>query len=442
MNSRDWVRLTFVAAAIVTVALLAACSGGDDGPIEPPTNTPPTIALQFSKIGVVRSSTTQLSVSVNDLDDDPLTVTWSVTRGSITSLNSANTLVQWNVPATVGVDSVYVEVSDGTASRSTAVQIKVGWPLNTSNAPGTLLKSQSPYIVTVTGNPPRLIVADAQTVIEPGTELLLETAGMVIDVSDTLVVVGNPAEPIVIRPNLNNLTCGDDRGWWQGINVANNISDPGYLEMDNAHIWYGQWGVRLREQGTAVIRNSELRCSGNNGVLHEGSGVLLIDNTEIRDGKLDGIGVDAITFVPDSLIVSDCHIAFNGRTGIAMNLQDQFGDADIVIEYSNIEFNSEHGVTLMNAVFPSFHYNRFFGNGVGSTNGLNHIWLFSGFAAGSSITTVDATCNFWGAPVTNLATIDATIRDSLDTATVGARVIASPWSNENPLVTTSTCVVP
>ena len=131
--------------------------------------------------------------------------------------------------------------------------------------------------------PLRVVLVDDHDAMRDAFRTILETAGMVIDVSDTLVVVGNPAEPIVIRPNLNNLTCGDDRGWWQGINVANNISDPGYLEMDNAHIWYGQWGVRLREQGTAVIRNSELRCSGNNGVLHEGSGVLLIDNTPIVD---------------------------------------------------------------------------------------------------------------------------------------------------------------
>ena len=423
----------------VMAGALAGCGGDSGGGGVEPVNHPPTIAFQFNKIGIVRNTPTQLSVNVSDLDGDPLTVTWSVTRGTIAPLNTANTLVRWTPPNAVGVDSVTIAVSDGSASASVVSEIKVGWPFSGNGAPARFFKSQSPYIVTVPGT--AVFATVGPTVIEPGTELLLETAGTLIDVTDSLVVVGTPSEPIVIRPNLRNLTCGDDRGWWQGIKVYTDFPVNGHIDLDYAQIWYAQYTVRLRDQGSATIRNSEIRCSGQNGVLHEGGGALLIEDTHIKDGAYDGIAVDALTFLPDSILVSGCDVSFNGRTGIALKLDDQLQAVPIVIEYSNIEFNTEHGITLDNAVFPKIHFNRFFGNGASSQNGLNNIWLFSD-PNGAPIDSLNAACNFWGAPVSDLLTIDATIRDHADTATVGTRVIASPWSNENPLVTTSTCVVP
>ena len=427
-------------AALAVV--LAACSSGDGGGGVEPTNHAPSITFQFNKIGIVKNIPVQLSVTVSDLDGDPVAVTWSVTRGTITTLNAAKTLAQWNVPNAVGVDSVTVRASDGTATSTVVSEIKVGSAFSGNRALARYAKNQSPYIVNVTGSPPVLAVTLGTTVIEPGTELLLETPGAVIDVTDSLLAIGTPTEPNVIRPNLRNLKCGDDGGWWQGFKVYTDFPVNGQLQLDYGQIWYGNWTVRLRDQGSAVVRNSELRCSGQAGVLHEGGGVLILEDTVIRDGAFDGIGVTSLTFQPDSIVVHACHIAFNGRTGIALELDDQLQEVPITIDYSDIEFNAEHGITLKTAVFPSIHYNRFFGNGAGGPNGLNHIFLFSGYPNGAGVTQLDAACNFWGAPVSNLSTIDAMIRDELDTATVGTRVIASPWSNENPLVTTSTCVWP
>ncbi len=433
---------------LAALGLLVSCGGDEGGGVEP-ENHPPTITMSFSKIGVVRSvpitpSLVQLSVTVADPDNDPISVTWSVTRGTITPLNAANTLVQWNAPMTVGVDTVTVEADDGTTSRSVVTEIKVGTAFTGSSAPARFEQSRSPYIVNVTGTTPVLAISGNATVIEPGTELLLETAGAVINVADSLLAIGTPSAPIVIRPNLRALNCGDDRGWWEGIKVDS--SDPpahGYLEMDYVELTYGRFAVRLRDQGSAVIRNSIIRCSGQNGVLHEGGGVLLIEDTQITDGELDGVVIDSDTFAPDSILVDGCIITFNGRTGIALDLMDTALEVPILIQYSDIRFNAEHGITLANEVLAEIHFNSFFGNGAGSQSGLNSIWLFSGYPGGASVTQVDATCNFWGAPVSNQSVIDAVVRDNLDTGTVGARVVTNPWSNENPLVLPgSTCVVP
>jgi hypothetical protein len=431
---------------VAALGVLVSC-GGDEGGGVVPVNHPPVITMPFSKVGVVRSavqpSLVQLSVTVSDPDGDPIEVTWSVTRGTITPLNAANTLVQWNVPSSVGVDSVTAEASDGTTSRRVVTEIKVGTAFSGSDAPARFEQIRSPYIVTVTGAPPVLAITGSSTVIEPGTELLLETASAVINVADSLIAIGTPSAPIVIRPNVRNLDCGDDRGWWEGIKVdSSNPPSHGYLALDYAELSYGQFTVRLRDQGSASIRNSIIRCSGQNGVLHEGGGVLLLEDTQVIDGEFDGVAIDSDTFQPDSILVHGCRISFNGRTGVVLRLNDPLQEAPILIEYSEVRFNAEHGITLENAVFPEIHFNSFFGNGAGSQSGLNSIWLFSGFPVGSSITEIDATCNFWGAPVSSQSVIDAVVRDMQDTGTVGARVVTNPWSNENPLVTTSTCVVP
>ncbi len=437
------IRARWLGCLAILSAVVASCSSGDGGGGVEPVNHKPTVSLQFNKIGVVRNVPVNLSVTVNDIDGDPVTVTWSVTRGTIASLNTANTQVRWTPVNTVGIDTVTVDVTDGAASSQVVSEIKVGWPFSGNTAPARFYKSQSPYIVTLTGTPV-LSVNSGTTVIEPGVELLLETIGSTIDVTDTLVAVGNSSDRIVIRPNLRNLTCGDDRGWWEGIKVYTDFPVNGHLEMDYVDLWYGQYSVRLRDLGSATIRNSEIHCSGTNGVLHEGGAVLILENTEVSDGALDGvaIGGPSSTFLPDSVVIAGCDIRLNGRTGLAFNIDDQLQEVPISIEYNNIEFNIEHGITLDRAVFPSIHYNRFFGNGSGSTSGLNHIWLFGPFPQGVSVAEIHAECNFWGAPVGNLATIDAMIHDSLDSGAITTRVVANPWSNENPLVTTSTCVVP
>jgi hypothetical protein len=424
-----------IPALLAVVGLLVGCSGGDGGGVEP-VNNAPTIAFQFSKIGIVKNVPTTLSVNVNDLDGDPMTVSWAPTRGTITSLNPpTNTQVRWNPPDAVGVDTIAVTVSDGTASKTIREQIKVGFPFNGSAAPNLFRKDRSPYIVTVTGTPPLLLI-DAPTIIEAGVEILLETPGAEFDVTDSLTVVGTPDDPIMIRPNVRHQTCSDDRGWWAGIKVANFLR-TGILEMDYAFIWYAQWGVRLRDSGAARIRHSEIRCSGQNGILHESSGALELESTRVSDGLLDGVEVTSLSLLPDAITIRECNIAFNGGSGLVFDLADSLATVPIVVEYTNLEFNGDHAITLANAVFPEIHYNRFLGNGVP----LSNIWCYSGYAFGTAFTTLNVTCNFWGAPVNNVSTIEATIRDAQDTATVQGDMVVSPWSNENPLVGPSSCTV-
>ncbi len=421
--------------------LALGCSGGDDGGVAPPENRSPNITVDFSKIGVARNTSTQISASVSDPDGDPLTITWTATRGTITSLNGANTLVQWSVPATVGVDSITAQVSDGTASKSAKIGIKVGTSFSGGPARTVFLKSQSPYIVSVSGAPPVLVVTDVATTIEAGTELLIETPNSVIDISDSLLAVGAPGDEIVIRPNLRNLTCGDDRGWWQGLKVTSDL-EAGHAELNYVQIWYARWAVRLRDSGSATIRNSALRCSSESGVLHEGGGALIVEDTQITDGELDGITLDTGTFSPDEIEITGCLLKQNSRYGVWANLDDQAGSIPFTIEASNFEFNGQNAIRMSGASNPLIHFNRFDGNGIGQ--GLIDIYLENGFPIGENFTTISATCNFWGAAMASATPIEARIRDSGDTANIVADVVVTPWSNQNPYPNpgASTCVLP
>jgi len=214
--------------------------------------------------------------------------------------------------------------------------------------------------------------------------------------------------------------------------------------MNYGEVWYAQYGVRLRDQGSAWIRNSAIKCSGQNGVLHEGDATLILEDTEVSNGGLDGVAVggSAATLLPDSVLIDGCNIQFNGQTGIALDLLDTFQEAPIVIQNNNVEYNAQHGITLARAVFPRIRYNRFFGNGAGSVNLLNHIWLFDGYPNGAAVTVLNATCNFWGSSISNGATIAAWIRDAADAGAVTTSVDFDPWLNEDPRVMAPTCSNP
>jgi hypothetical protein len=331
--------------ALALAGWVAACSSSDDGAVEP-TNRVPTIDFLFTKIGVVYNTSVNLSVDVADPDGDALTVTWVTTRGAITYLNAEHTLVSWSVPNSVGTDTVTISASDGIATTRITEVIKVGWPFNGQTALAYFEKSKSPYIVTVGGSPAVLSVNGGATIIEAGTELLLETPGTVIDVTDSLTIAGSVTEPVVIRPNVRHQVCGDDRGWWEGIKVSTDFPDDGNLDMNYGQIWYAQYGVRLRDQGSARVRNRAIKCSGQYGVLHEGDATLILEDTEVSDGRLDGIAVGgpAVTLLPDSVLVDGCNIKLNGRTGLALDLFDVLEEVPVLIQTatSSTTPNTDH----------------------------------------------------------------------------------------------------
>jgi len=429
---------------LLVLAALGCTSGGDT---VTPVNRPPTIDLLFTKIGVVRAIPVDLAVLVDDLDEDPLTITWSITRDptktALTPQNAEKTVVRWATPVAAGTDTLTVRVSDGQLSSSITAVIRVGYAAGGQTALADYEKAKSPYIVSPpAGNPIYSVPEGQTTTIEAGTELLIDVPGTVIDVAGgTLIANGTSIEPVIIQPNDRTFKCGDERGWWEGIRGSTSIGGAnGLIDLNYTEIRYGQKAVRLRDNANAVVTNCMIRCSGDAGILVEGSGSFTAIDTEISNGRADGIAIAAITSTPDSVIVRGCDIRINGNSGIRMAITDPSGSVPIVVEYNRIEFNFTRGITLSHAEFPRIHFNHFSGNGVGT--GVTNIYLENGFPEGVSVPQLDASCNYWGAPVANQSTIDGTIWDSLDSGSVGTRIVVSPWLNASPFTTPPTCTPP
>lgn len=427
----------------VLVGMLMACSGGDDSPVEP-ENRPPTITFAFTKLGVVKNVPVNLSVSVDDLDNDPLTVTWTITRNApLVSQNPssspANTIMRWTVPAAVGIDTVVVSVSDGTATASITEVIKVG--SSASGAQAIFTTANSPYIVNLNDTSPVFQVGESFTSeMQAGVELLLEDEGTIIDVTGRLDCQGTDADPVVIRPNLRDLQCGEERGWWEGILVSRSAGagNAGEIELDHTEIWYAQNAVRLVNDATASLHDCRILCSGDTGVRHEGSGKLELVDCDVTAGRVHGIaiGTNVSTAVPDSVRIERCDITFNEGAGLVVSIDDQDVVASIIVEFNKIERNALRGVTLARASFPAMHFNLFNSNGVSA--GISNIYLESGYPNGVTMPTLNATCNYFGA--NNQAAIDATIRDSLDNpGLVGTRVDTDPWLTQDPTTVPPTC---
>jgi hypothetical protein len=378
-------------------------------------------------------------VAVDDPDQDPMTVTWTITRGTLTAQNAAKTLMEWVAPSSVGVDTVTVRVTDGSVTRSVSAAIKVGYPA--SVAPAVFLKSRSPYIVAVDPSNPTLPIDAGQiSTIEPGTELLLDTPGMVIDVSGTLIANGTAGEHVVIRPNVRGLQCGDERGWWEGIRGYSFAPDDGDIQLNHTEVWYAESGVRLINNASASLHDCLVRCSGDAGIQHDGAGRLDVFDTQVTDGEGTGIAIgnNVSTSLPDTVRIDGCDLRFNGTNGLHVNINDVLAEAQILVTYNVIESNIVHGVALSRSSFPQMHYNTFRANGVGG--GISNIFLSSGFPGSADVDTLNATCNFWGSVIPNQTIIDQTIRDSQDApGTIGTRVWTNPWLNEDPRVTPPSC---
>lgn len=415
---------------------VAACSSGGGGGTEP-VNTAPTVAFTFPKLVVGRGATVDLTASATDKDGDKLTISWTITRG--TPLTGTGKTLRWTAPLTVGTDTVRIHVTDGTHNRTITEIVKVGRVV--TGTTGNLVRALGPYLIEApVADPVVTIPANEERTIEAGTEVYLDTKATVIRVLGRLEAHGTEDLPIVFRPNDRTITCADDRRWWEGFRgESDDISlTDGEIDLEHVHVHYAAKGVRLSGGSSATIRNAKFQCCGDAGVAIEGTGTLVLLDTEIINGLGAGVlvGGSAIASLPDSVHVQGCRLAINGDAGLRLDLNDLGQQVPIVIEYNKIEFNFVHGISLGRAVFPGIHYNHFLGNGDAE---VSNVFLQSGYPNGAPVATLDVTCNFWGGSISNQATIDDMIRDSLDTATVGTRVISCPWLNASPLTTTPDC---
>jgi len=418
-------------AIAVLVALVGALVGcAEDNPVEV-ANQPPVIAFTFDPLGVQKGVPVNLSVSVSDPDDENLSVSWSITRGTLTSQNPAKTIMQWLPPDATGLDTVTVQVSDGKVSRQVVEPLYVCTRTTAGIAQAFYQASDSPYIIAPSST--QLLVDEgAACTIDAGVVFLIDTPGLEIQVLGDLSVQGTVDEPVTMRPNDRTLSCQGDAGWWNGINVRSGIVTSGTMDMDYAVVSYGETNVLVSEGGTASVSDSRLICGKDAGAKMAGSRWLRVERCEITSNTSYGVDIFGIASRPDSVRVLFNTIRFNGNTGIHMRLDDGTHAARITVARNLIEWNGTNGIQLEQAVFPDIHQNHFAFNGHGGA--LMNLRLETGYpGSGAPFDTLDATLNYWGASFTNPIGIEQTIRDSFDDGGVGTRVKVEPWLNASPI---------
>lgn len=416
--------------AVATV--IAGC--GSDSTVTV-VNQEPSITFAFNKLAVPKGIQERISVVVSDPDeDDALTVSWSFTDGTFTPVpGTSNTSVDWTPPTTVGSVIVKVTVSDGEASAFVEEEILVGTRVSSSNALTTYLEANSPYILAPPGTSPNILIPfGANYNVEAGVQLLIDTPGTTIDVEGTWTVVGTAVKPIVIRPNDRTLRCQDGRGWWEGINVTNDDvnpgASPGTLTMSYAEVTYGQEVIRVWKGATLTLTNTLITCAGSAGVRMAGPGVLTVDACEITNNKLYGIQISSLTTLPTSISITGSDLSINENTGLEIDINDTLLDVPITLTGNRFSFNLVHGVSLKRASEPVISNNSFSFNGAGSSN----LFLDSGFPGGASLDTLVCANNYWTQSTLN--GIESSITDSVDDASVGTRVIVTPWLTTDPWV--------
>jgi hypothetical protein len=409
--------------------MLSGCS--EDEATAPERNTPPEISFTFNKLAVPKGIDVDLTVSVSDEDDDPLTVTWEITRGWLNPDDQGKPQMTWTPPTEVGLDTVRVRVSDGKASRTIEETIAVGtrWMSGIPAEPWTA--ALSPVILVGEQDPPQFAVPDLATLrIGEGVEVLVRE-GLIWYVQGTLETRGTQAEPVVITPNHRS----PSEGFWKGIQVEEGHEEPpGSVDMEYTTIKYAQHNIQIASlafKPSARLKGCRLLFSQNEGILHKSRGALIVEDSAIKDNLGSGIVVQKPTSLPDSIRIQGSAIQHNGGAGIVIDVKDSTKTIPISIIGNEITWNTSYGIHVIRAAYPAIHQNALHTNDVGKTNPLNRLNLVLEPGFIGAVDTVYAEDNYWLA--NEAVYIDQTIYDQMDNPSeINARVKFWPWLSAWP----------
>jgi hypothetical protein len=408
-----------------------------------PINQAPTIEFTFTDIVVRNNFTHDLTVAVGDPEGDPLTVTWSITSGTLTPQNSAKTVMEWDPPNSPGVDTVTVSVTDGEFTRSVTEQIKRGtlFTMSVGTPTRTFTEDDSPYIVQASTPTPS--IGEGQTItLEAGVEWYItkdENDALpdieTIAVEGTLMTNGTGSKPVLIRPNDRTLRCSDGRGWWGGFD----LTPTGAASLSHTEISYGEYNIRLSQgSSSANLQNCRLLCSSQAAIKMENNGVLTVNNCQITDNGNHGIDISSLVGLPTNVTITNNDIRFNGHTGIYMDLLDETQSVPITIRHNRIEFNASNGIALMHAVWPTIENNDISKNNTGTLSNIRLLVPFPDPGAGGflieedwdSLLTIN---NYWGGTFEpgEASFIEQGVWDTKDNSSLGTRIIVEPWANDS-----------
>jgi len=421
----------YIPSCMLLIFLLIGAMGCSETTTVPVENDPPTVAFTFDPIAVARGANVTLTVTATDPDEDPLTITWDVTRGTLNSAYQGKPTMPWRAPSQAGTDTVTVTVTDGQNTVSIADTIVVGY-IWTSVVSGQVTwdVSESPVVISSSTSPPRLVVeAHASLTIQPDVVVYVQE-GSIFDVAGTLHSSGTADHLVKFFANSRD----PEPGFWEGMlgsTDAGSGAPPGSFDLKYTRITYAAQNLLLTNGSSANLQNCQLYFSRDAALHHDsGSGSLVVNNCQITDNNGNGVEISAISTRPAFVNITHSKISFNGGMGISIGLNDPNGDTPITISENEITWNSFYGIQLYDAVYPTVNFNSIYNNDRLKSNAANrqNFRLEPGWSG--NLPEIDATNNYW--LTTDSLVIEQTVYDSKDNMEISARVKFWPWLNAAP----------
>ncbi len=407
------------------VCFVLGCSGDETTGPEP--NDSPLITFTYEKIAVASGATENLTVDVSDPDDDPLEVTWVVTRGTLLSSQGDPTMT-WRAPTSTGLDTIWVTVSDGKKSRTILETIVVGFPWSQEvlSEDVTWRTVMSPYVLTIPANAMTVPRAKKLT-IEPGVTVYI-SPGMSWAVTGILEINGTSGNIVRLEPNhrdvLGEYPLG---GFWEGIVVSTDGPQPGVLDLSYAKISYGAHNITVTSSASATLNGCELIFSALESVFHGSTGSLTIQNCSVTDNLSDAIKISAFISNPLLVNILSNDIKYNSGAGMVFDFPDSKGQVPMNVTGNEIIWNASYGIHFLKPSYPEIHDNTIYANDYLQSNPINsrNIRLEPGFAGDPSKPEISAELNYW--VTTDSTQIDNSILDSADRGDINTRVKFWPW---------------
>jgi hypothetical protein len=335
---------------VLTVLGLGACGGDDSEPPPPEGTHPPTVTLQRGSIldAFAGADSATITATVDDEDDDVLTIEWRLNPASASQLVVMGTpplTAKWKAGYAVGEDTVTVDVSDGEAMVTRRLVYRIG-TLVTADLLARAepwVREKSPYLV----RQDRTVAAGKVLEIGPGVEILFQGTLAANLLSKPLLVIrgslqalgtGSVSDERILFTGGRDLstTQGPDRRQHKGIRFEENGS--GLLER--VTVEDGEVGIENHSQGSVVLHNC--RIEGNDLGYYglDGSSVEM-ENTRVANNNGLGIDIDGA-----NATLRYCTLENNEAPGLTVAVTDTVASVDVL--RCNLRSNAGRNVRIEN----------------------------------------------------------------------------------------------
>lgn len=420
---------------LLFVAIVIAGCGGDSS-TDVGKNSEPTISFNTNVLAVQKGVNVDLSVTVDDADGDPLSVTWAVSMngGSLDPNDQGNPVMTWTPPASVGSHTITATVSDGKESVSASIVLQTGtvWASDVLGGSTSWTSANSPFIIRQSPGDLNFIISGGKLTLGPGVTVLIDTQDQEINVVGEIEALGSQALPVTIAPNRRNPA----PGFWKGVLADIEGNMVGKVTLNHTRISYAQYNIRADERSNVSLTGCTISHSQMDGIYFRSSGDLIVDGCSISENGQNGIKAEKLSYsftdTSINISVTGSSIQFNGASGIAIDHQENYAaNSIIVFSQDTIAFNDIHGIHLLRGAYPDISNCAIFFNDLFRIyNGFN-INIDPDFVG--LYGAIDARNNFWGSwfALADSNEIASLIYDYKDNNSL-PRVYFVPWCNDHP----------